>query len=261
MRAQVKVGIVALALASLGLAGLVGAEVVQKGKVRVSVGAELHPKRLPRTGFAPISVSISSGLAATDGGVPPPLKTLQIDLNRHGRLDATGLPECQASQIQPASTSRALEVCGQALVGRGSFSVDVVLGAQEPYPARGRLLLFNARYKGRPALLGQIYSAHPFANSFVIVFTIDRRRNGPYGTTLAATIPTALRAWGNLTSISMRLRRTYTYRGRRRSYLSAGCPAPKGFHRVPFPLARARFAFSAGQRITSTVSGECAVRR
>src|SRR5262249_10995595 len=155
---------------------IAGAVVVQRGNLRVTVGAELSPRRLPRTGVAPISVTVGGRVATTDGSLPPPLKSIRIELNRQGRLETAGLPRCRKSQIQPASTARALAACRAALVGQGSFSVDVVLGTQQPYPTHGRLLVFNGAYKGKPALLGQIYSAHPFASSFVIPFAIGQLR-------------------------------------------------------------------------------------
>ena len=69
---------------------------------------------------------------------------MRIELNRHGRLETAGLPECRVSKIQPASTARALRACRPALVGKGAFSVDAVLGGQEPYPSTGTLLVFNS---------------------------------------------------------------------------------------------------------------------
>ena len=58
----------------------------------------------------------------------------------------------------------------------------------------------------------------------------------------------------------MNLGRNFTYRGKRRSYLSASCPAPKGFSRAPFPLARAGFAFKGGRKLGATLVRSCGVR-
>jgi len=236
-------------------------DIVQKGTLRVAVGADLSPRRLPRTGSAPIAVSVSSRLTTTDRTTPPPLKALRIEMNREGRLDTTGLPECRSDQIQPASTTRALAACRDALVGRGSLSLDVVLGGQEPYPTTGQLLLFNGRHRGRPALLGQIYAPHPFANSFVIPFRIQRNGKGRFGTALGATFPAAFTNWGHITGLRMRLARRYGFRGTRRSFLSAGCPAPQGTSLAVFPVARLSFVFPGGRTISQTPTGSCQVRR
>ena len=250
-----------LALAALAVgAALAHAEIVQKGILRVDVEGELAPRRLPRTGTAPISVTVGGVVSTTDESLPPQLKRIRIEINRHGRLETAGLPECKIAQIQPASTARALRACRPALVGKGSFSVDVVLGGQEPYPTSGRLLIFNGAYRGKPALLGQIYSAHPFSNSFVIPFVIASKPRGRYGLTLTATLPRALTNWGHVTALHMRLARRYSYRGHRRSLISAGCPAPKGFPGAVFTLARTTFSFAGGTRLGSSLTRNCTVR-
>jgi hypothetical protein len=248
-------------VAVLALGGtLARAEVVQQDGVRVAVAGNLSPERLPRAGSAPIAVTVDGGIASVDGSLPPTLRTLRIELNRHGRLETRGLPECRIGQIHPASTGRALAACRPALVGEGSFSVDVVLGSQEPYPTEGRLLVFNGTYKGRPALLGQIYAAHPFANSFVIPFQISRAKHGPFGILLTARLPHAFTSWGRVTGLRMRLSRRYSYRGSRHSFVNAGCPAPAGFSRASFQLARTTFAFSGGLTLRATVDENCRVK-
>ncbi|MET0305167.1 MAG: hypothetical protein ABW196_02935 [Solirubrobacterales bacterium] len=245
------------ALVILGGAIPASADVSQKGTLRVSFSGKLSPKRLPRIGTAPIAVSVGGRIETTDGTPAPQLRTLRIELNRHGRLDTRGLPVCPARQIHPASTARALAACRDALVGRGSFSVDVVLAGQEPYPTKGRLLVFNGEHKGRPALLGQIYSARPFATSFVIPFAIARAKRGQYGVALTASLPAALGSWGHVTGLQVRLSRRYAHGGSKHSFLSAGCPAPKGFPGALFPLARTTFGFAGGRKLVSSLTESC----
>lgn len=234
--------------------------IAQKGTLRVKVDGKLSPRRLPRKSAAPIAVSVGGRVTTTDESAPPQLQSLRIELNRHGRLDYTGLPTCPYHRIQPASTSRALSACRSALVGRGSFTADITLAGQEPYPAKGRLLAFNGVRKGKPVVFAQIYSPHPFAASFVIVFAIEKLRGGTYGTALNARLPASLGTWGNVTGIQLTLSRRYRHAGERHSYLSAPCPAPQGFSVAPFPLARATFGFEGGKRLSSTLSRSCRVR-
>jgi hypothetical protein len=94
----------------------------------------------------------------------------------------------------------------------------------------------------------------------VIVFEVKEQKKGVYGTSLTATLPKALRAWGNLTAIEMKLERRYGFKGKQRSYISAGCPAPKGFGLASFKLARTEFSFNGGAELASTVVGDCRVR-
>jgi hypothetical protein len=244
----------------LGGGALARAEVVAKGKLHVSVTGNLSPSALPRSGEAPIAVSLGGQVKMTDNSLPPQLRTLQIEVNRQGRFDHTGLPTCTYDQIQPASSTRALNACRSALVGDGSYMADTTFSGDESFPSQGRLLLFNGRSHGKPVLFGHIYSPRPLRTSFVVVFKIQRLAEGTYGTLLSASFSEALGKWGNLTGIEMTLSRRYVYRGERRSYVSASCPAPKGFSRASFPLMRSTFGFAGGTKLRSTLVRSCKAR-
>jgi hypothetical protein len=252
---------VALALAAvLATAALAGAEVIQQKNLRVIVSGRLSPQRLPRRGVAPIAVSVGGEIATTDKSPAPALKTLRIELNRNGHLDYTGLPLCPYDAIQPASSQRALSACRPALVGQGSFNAEITLAGQEPYPIKGKLLAFNGKSAGEPVLFAQIYAPKPFATSFVIVFAIEQLGEGTFGTAFSAPLPKALGSWGKLTGIELRLSRHYSYRGDPHSYLSAGCPAPKGLPGAIFSFARASFGFEGGRTLRSTLTRSCKAR-
>jgi hypothetical protein len=235
-------------------------EVTQKGTLRVSVAGGLSPRRLPRTGVAPISVSVAGKISTTDASLPPQLKALRIELNRNGKLDYAGLPTCRYAGIQPASSERALAACRPALVGTGSFTAEIILSGQQPYPTTGRLLVFNGTRGGKPVLFGHIYAPRPFATSFVIVFSVQKLARGVYGTALHAPLPKAMDAWGRLTGLDMTLSRRYVQDGERHSYLSAGCPAPTGFPTATFPLARTSFLFEDGTQLASVLIENCRAR-
>jgi hypothetical protein len=94
----------------------------------------------------------------------------------------------------------------------------------------------------------------------VMTFEISSKKHGAYGTTLSANLRQALGTRRNLTGIEMTLARRWSSGGHRHSYLSAGCPAPKGFRGALFPLARTSFAFAGGKRLSSTLMSECRAR-
>jgi hypothetical protein len=235
--------------------------VVQKETLRVQVGVEIAPHALPRDEAAPIGVSIDWRITTTDGAPPPKLREVRIAINRNGHFDSAGLPVCDVDQIQPATTKRALRNCRSALVGRGHFAATIGLRGQEAYETHGRLLVFNGLLDGKPVLLGQIYTSRPFANSFVITFQLKKVGKGPYGTVLVAEIPRALRSWGNLTAIDMRLARRFRHEGRSHSYLSAACSAPPGLTLALYRLALVSFDFETDQSLGATVTRDCRVRR
>jgi len=246
-----------LALASAALAG---AATIQEGGLRITVLSQLIPYKLPRAKPAPIAVFVAGHLESSTGGIPPQLRRLTVDVNRHGLLQSRGLPVCRIPQVQPASTQRALQSCGDAIIGSGRFWANIVLPDQGAYPTQGRLLIFNGRKGRRPLLLAHIYTTHPFATSFVIPFSIRHVHKGPYGTELSASLPQALGDWGYLDRIKLTLRRKYTYRSRQLSYFNAACPAGKGAQRAAFSLAYAEFSFAGRQSLGIAVNKTCGVK-
>jgi hypothetical protein len=250
---------VALALGALGAAGA-SAAVIQTGNLRVTVLAQVEPVKLPRKTPAPIAVFLSGHIGTVNGAVPPQLQTMTVKVNRHGLLQSKGLPVCHLPEIQPGSTERALADCSDALVGSGRFWASVVFPDQRPYPTRGRLLVFNGRLGGKPALFAHIFTTQPFASSFVVTFVLKKIHQGPYGTELSASLPQALGNWGFVDRIKLTLRRKYRYRGRELSFFNAACPAPSGTDAAVFPLARANFSFAGGEHISVTVNKACRVK-
>ncbi|HEX3041707.1 MAG TPA: hypothetical protein VHP56_06420 [Solirubrobacterales bacterium] len=255
-----RAGALTLTVIALGtVATLAGATTVQLGNLRITVLSQLKPYKLPRDKPAPIAVFIAGHLESADGGIPPQLQKMRIKVNRHGLLQSKGLPVCQIHQVQPASTERALANCGDALIGSGQFWAHIILPGQDPYPTRGRMLIFNGRRKGLPTLLAQIYTANPFNSSFTIAFAIKHINQSTYGTELTASLPQALGDWGYLDRIKLTLRREYTYRGRHLSYFNAACPAPPGATVTAFSLAHVDFVFDSA-KMAATVAKSCGVR-
>jgi hypothetical protein len=227
-----------------------GGEVTERDGVRVSVTGKLLPKRLPRQGGTPVEVSVAGKIVATRAGALPQLERLEIDLNSHGNLRTGDIPVCRLGHIDPSTTAEALAACRPALVGEGRFSADVRIPDQSPFPSDGRLLAFNGRFKGKPALLAHIYGTEPVPTSYVLPFAIARGK-GAYGTALEASLPQVTGEWGYVTGVSMDLRPRFA---------TAACPAPAGFPGVVFPLLRTRFAFSGGTELVSVLTRACKAR-
>jgi hypothetical protein len=227
-------------LCALALVSVATAETIQKGSLRVAFDGSISPKKLPRHGTAPVAVEVGTQISVPEGKQLPQLTEIEIAINRHGVLDSTGLPVCEMDDIQPATTAKALAACRGALVGDGSFSAEVALSRQAAFPSEGKLYAFNGVYEGKPAILAHVYGDEPVPTSFTLPFVISKR-GGTYGTVLTARIPAAEN--NAVTGIELRLKRTYSYRGKRRSYASAGCPAAKGFPGATFSFAKVSFSF------------------
>jgi hypothetical protein len=241
----------------LTTASLAHAESVQSGSVRVAFAGKITPHTLPRQGKAPVEVSVSTKITASGKAkVPPQLTHLEIAINQNGVLDTTGLPVCPLEVIQPSTTQEALANCRRSLVGEGLFEAKVLLKGQASFPSVGKLYAFNSRVNGRPAILAHVYGTQPAPASFTLVFEV-RKAKGTFGTVLSASLPDVTSGSGYVTGLSISLGKSYSYRGKRHSYLSAGCPAPKGFARASFPFARATLAFAGGRRVEQELVRSC----
>lgn len=252
--------IAAVALLTVGLGEVAQGERIQSGNVVVEFDGGISPRALPREGTAPVAVRIDSSFWATDGADPPPqLRQISIGINREGRIFDRGLPTCRVRRIQPATIAAARRICGGAIVGSGRVRVRVHLDNQAPFTFKGPLLVFNAKRSGGDRrLLAQVYGTRP-PSAFVLSFRI-RRARGTFGTVIQTTLPKAARKWAYITHFEMKLKRNYTWRGKRRSYVNAGCNAPAGFTVALFQFARAKFRFAGGRRVTSELTRSCRVR-
>jgi hypothetical protein len=253
-RATALIGVIAIA----AMAPAATAELVQKGGVRVAVSGGLSPTRLPRRGAAPITVTIGGRISSTSKGDPPQLQSVSFAFNRGGRLDLSG-PRCRIGRIDPSTSSEALLACRSALVGEGHFSADVRFPEQSPFPSEGKVLAFNGVLRGKPVVFAHIYGTEPVPTSYVLPLEVKKTK-GTFPTRLDASLPQATGKWGFVTGLNLKLGRTFSSHGKTHSFLSAGCPAPKGFPGALFPLVKTSFDFVGGKTLTTTLDRSCKVR-
>jgi len=192
------------------------------------------------------------------GSTPPALRWISIGINRGGQIDTQGLPVCHRSQVDATSSRGALLACRSAVVGEGSYVAGTVFPEQASFPSSGHVVAFNSIDDGHPAILAHVYGSRPVPTTRIFFFHI-RRHRGTFGTTLTASLPPSINRYGYLKEISLDLFRVFRYRGRERSYLSAACAAPPGFHGAVFPFARAAMAFEDGRKLASTLTRGCQV--
>jgi hypothetical protein len=234
-----------------------GGETVRQGGLQVSFGGSVAPRALPRAGTTPVAVSIRGGVEALAGGAPPSLRRIAIEVNRLGVLDRRGLPVCPLGRLRASSTAAALEACGHAQVGEGRVEGVLVLPEQQPAEFGGRVVAFNGRLPdGSPAILAHLFVGRPAPLAFVLAFRVERRQ-GTFGTRLVADVPEQTRQTAHITGFALRLHRLFEAEGERRSYLSAGCPAPEGFTSATFPLLRASYAFVGERTVSDTLVRTC----
>ncbi len=258
-RAKALLVLLPLAVAWLCAQPLASAEVITGGSYRINFSGSMTPATLPRVGSQPISVSVSGAVQPLPGSPSPALREFTISINRHARLSLHGLPICSRRQVTGSSTSQALANCRDALVGSGHFSAHIDLPEQTPFPAAGRLLVFNSRYRGHRALLGHVFGPQPAPTAVDMYFRLHREQKGPFGLTLTATLPEVGEEWGYVKGFEVSLGRRYLFHGHEHSLLAAGCPAPAGFNSAPFKLARGVFHLADGSTRARVLSGVCHV--
>ncbi len=246
-RARALALLLSAAVATAALTQVSSAEVSQKNGVKVTVNGSLSPKRLPRKGTAPVSVAVEGQIEAKSAAALPQLQHLSIAINSAGHLDLKGVPHCRINHINPSTNQEALEACKSSLVGEGIFEANVVLPEQSPFPSKGKLLAFNGTIGRQPALFAHIYGTKPIPTSYVFAFKVKQQK-GTYGTILETSFPKATGEWGYVTGISLKLNK---------QFLTAGCPAPSGFSKASFPLARTVFAFAGGLSMQNTLTRTC----
>src|SRR5690606_26142800 len=118
---------------------------------------------------------------------------------------------------------------------------------QPPFPARGRVLSFYGRYRGRPAILAHVYGRQPIPTTYTIPFVL-RRARGTFGTVLTASFERSLGRGNYITMLRMTL-------GGRFGHLWARCPAPARTASTVFPLASLSIGFPQRTLRTTMLRG------
>jgi hypothetical protein len=214
---------------------------------------------LPRTDPAPVTLHLAGTVRPIGDERPASLAQLTVQVNRHANFTTRGLARCPVRKLRGTSTRQALVNCAQALVGTGLFRSHIDIPEQAPFPTIGRVLAFNTSKDGDPAVALHIFGRSPAPISTVLLAALDPTGPpaGVFGPTITVKMPRIGDDWGYVTGFDLTLHRRYRYRGREMSVLSASCPAPAGFDRVPFKAARGTFELADGQTLTRTLSGSC----
>ena len=185
----------------------------------------ISPTRLPKHGSAPVTARIDGEISTRDGSHPPALQEVQADIDHTIEVDAVGLPTCRESQLKATSSAAAKKVCGDAIVGSGSAEVEVAFPEQAPFRSTGPLLLFNGGVHGATTTVFlHAYVDVPAPTAVIVPATVARIHKGRFGLRLQAHIPVIAGGAGSATAFDLRIGRRYTYKGRRKSFLTASCP-------------------------------------
>ncbi|HEX8754499.1 MAG TPA: hypothetical protein VF731_13895 [Solirubrobacterales bacterium] len=240
-----------LALAAVAQAGATKPTVVRAGNLVLSANGGVAPKKLSARKLSPITLSASGAIATVDGSHPPAAKTITIDFDRHGTINARGLSVCHARELQSRDTRAAERACRPAIVGHGKTTVQVQFPESHPFESTGPLVLFNGGvHHGVTTMYIHAYVSVPTPTALVTTVRIRHEHRGRYGTRAVARIPRIAGGSGSVTRFAFHVHRLFRRHGRKQSYLLASCV---GGHF----LAHADVVFTGGPSMAATLVRPC----
>jgi hypothetical protein len=221
------IALVALAALILAAAALAGPnrKVWCAGNVCVADSGGISPRKLPRHEKAPVTALLNGEISTRDGSHPPAFESIDLKIEKNISLDSIGLPTCRIGQLQSRDTATAKRACGDAIVGSGRAEVEVAFPEQAPFRSTGPLVLFNGGTKGATTtLLLHAYVNVPAPTAIVTPAKITRIHAGRFGMRIQATVPRIAGGSGSVTEFALKVGRRFTYKGEKKSFLTASCP-------------------------------------
>ncbi|HEU4738752.1 MAG TPA: hypothetical protein VFS54_06690 [Solirubrobacterales bacterium] len=217
------VAVTLIAVLAIGIAGA-RAVIIEAGTMVLRIDGGVSPKALPKHGLAPVTIHGSGALKTIDGSHPPALRTAIIDADKDLVVNVEGLPTCKIGQLRAVETERAEAACGDAIVGRGSATVEVAFPEQPPIRSTGPLVIFNAGERnGVTTFIGHAYVSVPAPTAVVGTAKVTRIKKGAFGLHVMVDVPPIAGGAGSVVAASIKLGRKYTSKGESRSVFSGSC--------------------------------------
>jgi hypothetical protein len=219
--AAIGVGFALIAAAS----ALARPETVRVGNLYLRDNGGILPTKLPRHKQTPISAVLNAQIGTVDGSHPPAITSVIADFDKNIHVNAKGLPVCREGQLLSRSSTDAKKACRDAIVGSGQAEVEVAFPEQRPIIAHGPIFLFNGGvHDGTTLLLIHTYVDVPAPTAVVATVKLTHIHRGHYGLHAVAEIPAIAGGAGSVTKFKLTINRSFSYKGKKQSYLTASCP-------------------------------------
>jgi hypothetical protein len=246
--------IVAAILLPLLLATGASAMILRAGPLVVEAEGGFSPTTLPKHTDAPITLFGEGKASTVSGELPPIVKTLDIEFDKHGHLETQGLEVCKTSRLRATTVPQARKACPGAIVGEGAGKAIVQFPEQRPIPVTSPITLFNGPKKGGDdTLIAHAYVTVPAPTTFIVPIVIEKIHNGVYGYRTIAEIPKIAGGYGHPISGHIKVGKHWTYKGRRHSYVNARCE-------TGHLQAKVGVTFQEGTFLTGTFIKRCKAR-
>jgi hypothetical protein len=247
------VGLAALvALAVPVSAALAGGTVTGPDGNTQSIEASVSPKALFKKTSSPatLSVDVKTGSATAANGVPSPATHDVIDFDQNLTLATKGLPTCNVAKLQNTTTEAAEAACGNAIIGKGSAITLIPLGSVFTEPVT--VTAFNGVPQGgKPVVLLHSYGVAPVQTTLILVGVVSNFNKEGYGPRLDVTIPPLAGGYGAITDFKVKINKSWTYKGKKMSFVNAKCPASKKLK------YRGAFTYTDGTTINAPTTQAC----
>jgi len=232
-----------------------GAVKLQFGDFVLVADGSFKPSKLPERRDAPIVLRGNAKISTRSQKLPPNLRRLVVEYDRHGSVQTAGLPVCRASRLAATTVRAARRRCRAAIVGEGMAHAAVKLAAGRRIPVSSPITLFNGpRTRGFPTVLAHAYTTVPIRTTFVVPVVIETIRRGEFGYRTRIDVPTIAGGAGTLISGRLKIGRRWTHKGRHHSFVNARCE-------VGHLQVRGEFSFTDGTYVKGGLVKSCGVRR
>lgn len=208
------------------------------------------PAKLSQEEQTPVTLHLEGSISTTDGSRIPALETLSLYFDRAGSIFTKGLPTCSLAELE-GEIEWVKPPCQNALIGHGKVTAQPYFPEGVDLHIAGPLEIFNGRPKnGHPVLIYRVRAHVPAYTTFLTSGEVLNQR-GKFGTQISIHIPKIINGVGSLTSFKAIIGKSWTYKGKKVSLLSASCP--KG------SLAgEAEFDFVGGEKFLGEIVKPCA---
>ena len=219
----------------------------------VSATANILPRELPARGGAPVEITSVVRVKTSDGSPPLALNQIVFNIDKHGTVDAKGLPVCTMAKLAGTTPRLARKRCAGAIVGEGTGQAEVRLPGQGPVTIKSPLTLFNAPPKGgMPSLIAHGYETIPEPKAVLVPIPIERIQHGRYGYRAEIALPEIAGGYGAATLAEATIGKTWKRGGKNVSFVNAYCAGSR-------LQVYGRLSFADGSILPSTLTSPCHV--
>ena len=243
---------VALAL-TLALGASAYAIVWEMGDSRISATVTMTPRELPARGGAPIELTSVTRVKNGDVTKPLVLDSIDFQIDKHGYVDAKGVPVCTVAKLEGTTPSEARKRCAGALVGKGTVKALVNLPGMPTTTISSPVSFFNGpKSGGQPSVIAHAYETVPTAKTLLVPITVEKVSNGRYGYRAIVKMPEIAGGYGAPILAEATVGVTRTRAGKKVGYVNAYCAGGR-------LQVKGKLTFTNGDRFPALLTSPCHV--